>query len=361
MNSNFFSVILAGGVGSRFWPASTQAHPKQFHDILGTGRTLIQQTFDRVKRICPADNILISTSADYIKEVKTQLPEIPPSNIMAEPARRNTAPAIAYAVYKIFAKNPDASVLICPSDHLILKEAEFERIARLGLSLSQTSDVLLTIGIKPTRPDTGYGYIQYLPGPSIHPEIRKVKTFTEKPSIELAKMFLDSGDFLWNAGIFIWSVNACRKVFEKYLPEIHQSFERGLQYFNTNEEMGYIAKVYPSCENQSVDYGIMEKAENVHVIPADLSWSDLGTWGSLYEHLPWDDCGNAKVGKHIFTYETCKNIIRIEGNKVAVIDGLNDFIIVDTQHALLICRRENEQLIKNFVNEVKIKAGDQFV
>lgn len=361
MNPNFYAVILAGGVGSRFWPASTQTHPKQFHDILGTGSTLIQQTYQRIAHICPPENILISTSEEYIDDVKKQLPDIPENNIMAEPARRNTAPAIAYAVYKIYAKNPQASVLICPSDHLILKETEFHRIATLGLTLSQTNDVLFTLGIKPTRPDTGYGYIQYLPGPSLHPETRKVKTFTEKPNLELAKMFIDSGDFLWNAGIFIWSVQSCRRAFQMYLPEIHQTFERGLSLFNTDQEKAFIQKVYPSCENQSVDYGIMEKADNVHVIPADLGWSDLGTWGSLYEHLKWDEHGNAKVGAHILSFDSHSNIIRIEGDKVAVIDGLNNYIIVDTPHALLICRRENEQLIKNYVNEVKIRAGERFV
>ena len=361
MNSNFYAVILAGGVGSRFWPVSTKEHPKQFHDILGTGSTLIQQTFDRVSKICPSKNILISTSDEYIADVKKQLPDIPEENIMAEPARRNTAPAIAYAVYKIYSKNPDASVLICPSDHLISKEMEFVRIATLGLTLSQTNDVLFTLGIRPTRPDTGYGYIQYLPGPSIHPETRIVKTFTEKPNLEMAKMFLESGDFLWNAGIFIWSVKSCRAAFAAFLPEIHQTFEKGLEIFNTKKEKAFIQRVYPSCENQSVDYGIMEKAHNVHVIPADLGWSDLGTWGSLYEHLMWDEQGNAKVGAHILSFEAKSNIIRIDGDKVAVIDGLENFIIVDTPQALLICRRENEQLIKNFVNEVKIHADEKFV
>lgn len=361
MNPNFYAVILAGGVGSRFWPVSTKNHPKQFHDILDTGSTLIQQTYERIVKICPADNVLISTSNEYITDVKNQLPSVPENNIMAEPARRNTAPAIAYAVYKIYAQNPNASVLICPSDHLISKEEEFGRIVTLGLTLSQTYDALFTLGIKPTRPDTGYGYIQYLPGPSIHPETRLVKTFTEKPNLELARMFLESGDFLWNAGIFIWSVKSCRAAFAAHLPEIHQTFEKGLSVFNTPEEEAYIRKVYPSCENQSVDYGIMEKARNVHVIPADLGWSDLGTWGSLYEHLPWDESGNAKVGKHIMSFDAKSNIIRIEGDKVAVIDGLENYIVVDTPHALLICRRENEQLIKNFVNEVKIYADERFV
>ena len=357
---NRYAVVLAGGVGSRFWPVSTSGNPKQFHDILGTGESLIQQTFRRLQLICPKENILISTNEEYKSEVMNQLEGIDPNNIMCETARRNTAPAIAYAVSKIYAQNPEASVIICPSDHLIINEAEFKRIGNLALDYAECNESLLTLGIKPTRPDTGYGYIQFLQE-EVSKEVFKVKTFTEKPDLDTAKMFIESGDFLWNAGIFIWSVASARKAFENFLPEIANTFEEGLSLLNTENEQDFINKVYPSCENQSVDYGIMEKANNVFVIPAAFGWSDLGTWGSLNEHLTHDENNNAVMGKYVSLYNSKDNIIRQSGDKVAVIDSLEGYIIIDHQNALLICKRENEQKIKNFVNDIKLSAGERFV
>lgn len=349
---------MAGGIGSRFWPMSTQKFPKQFQDILGTGRTMVQQTFDRISKTIPPENIFVITNKEYANLTKTQLPEIPEENIVGEPVMKNTAACNIYMAYKIMAKNPDANLVILPADHLILKEDRFLEKINLGLDLASKHDVLITLGITPTRPDTGYGYIQFIEenGNAYH----KVKTFTEKPNADIAKSFIESGDFLWNAGIFIWSVKSIYKAFEKYLPEMLNQF--GSCEYNSGNEEHCIEKIYPTVTKISIDNGILEKAQNVYVIPADLGWSDLGTWTSVYENTEKDADKNAVKSKYILTYNSKGNIIRIKNNKAAIIDGLENYIIVDTDKALLICPKNNDQLIKNYINNLKTeKKGDKFM
>jgi len=357
---NAFAVIMAGGIGSRFWPMSTASYPKQFHDILGVGETLIQQTYRRLLAVCPSSNILIVTSNQYKGLVQEQLPDLPIENILCEPSRRNTAPCLAYAVAKIQKRNPNGIMIVSPSDHIVSNEAEYERIMSRALEAASKGDRLLTLGIRPHRPDTGYGYIQHtdkaLDG---FDDILKVKTFTEKPNLEHAKAFLASGDFLWNAGIFIWSVDSIRASLEKNMPDLFDSFFGNLLPYDSEEEVEFINSIYSSCANESIDYGIMEKASNVYVLPADFGWSDLGTWGSLYEQLNHDKEENAVVGKKVLLQDSSNNMVRLDPGKTAVIDGLNDYIIIDTNERLLICKKENEQLIKAFVNEIRLQFGEE--
>lgn len=360
--SNIHCVIMAGGIGSRFWPASTQNLPKQFHDILGTGETLIQQTFRRLLNLTDADHIYVVTHKSYRELVKKQLPELPEANIILEPARRNTTPCITYAAYHIQSKDPDAVMLIAPSDHLVSNETEFVRVANLALSEAKTSNKLYTLGIKPHRPDTGYGYIQYVDANGkTNEEVKKVKTFTEKPNLEIAKQFLESGDFLWNSGLFVWSVTYFLEELEQHQPDLKAAFDAGKDVFGTTEEQTFVNSIYPSCENESIDYGLMEKSVNVYVIPADFGWSDLGTWGSLYEQLKPDEHKNIKVGGKTLFYESKNNLVRVPKDKLAVIEGLDGYIVVNEEDALLICRMENEQLIKAFVNDVKLQFHEKFV
>lgn len=358
--ANTYCVIMAGGIGSRFWPVSTAQFPKQFHDILGTGETLIQQTFNRLLKLTDADKVMVVTHKKYATLVKEQLPEIPFENIIAEPARRNTAPCIAYAAFRIQSQDPTANILIAPSDHLITNTDEFVRICNLALETAENNGYLLTLGIKPHRPDTGYGYIQYLEQESdnINPEVKIVKTFTEKPNLEIAKEFLASGDFLWNSGIFIWSLQTFKKELETHQPDLFNTFDQGADKFGTDKEAAFVEQIYPSCENESIDYGLMEKSANVYVIPSDFGWSDLGTWGSLYEHSKLDKKANALLSKQILTYNSKGNIIRASSDKKAVIEGLENYIVIDTNEALLICKKENEQLIKTFVSDVKLRFGN---
>lgn len=353
-----YCVIMAGGIGSRFWPMSTAENPKQFHDILGTGESLLQQTFRRLCLITDPDKVLIVTHKNYEEQVAEQLPEMPRENIILEPARRNTAPCIAYAAYRIQSMDPDANMLIAPSDHLITNETEFTRIAKLALETASNTDFLFTLGIKPHRPDTGYGYIQFEDQSIVDEEVKKVKTFTEKPNAEIAQQFMDSGDFLWNAGIFIWSLKTFKKELEIHQQDLFSNFEAGAELFGTEAESTFVNKTYPACENESIDYGLMEKSSEVYVIPSDFGWSDLGTWGSLYEHKELDKSSNALIGKKILTYDSEHNIVRMPKEKIAVIEGLKDYIVVDTEEALLICKMENEQLIKTFVGDVKLSFGD---
>jgi mannose-1-phosphate guanylyltransferase len=354
-----YAVVMAGGIGSRFWPMSTASYPKQFHDILGTGESLLQQTIRRICRICDIENVLIVTSKAYESIVQEQLPDLPVKNILCEPARRNTAPCLSYAVAKIAQRDPNAVMLVTPSDSIVTKEAEYEKFMRTALEAAEGGDRLLTLGIRPHRPDTGYGYIQY--GEDIledSQEVHKVKTFTEKPNLEHAKMFLESGDFLWNAGIFIWSVSSIRKAIEAHMPDLAESFFAFDEY-DSEKEDAFIDEVYASCVNESIDYGIMEKAENVFVLPAEFGWSDLGTWGSLYEQLKLDKDGNAVVGKKVLLYDSVNNMVRVQPNKTVAIQGLDGFIVVDTDDRLLICRREDEQMIKAFVNDIRIHFGQE--
>lgn len=363
MNTHTYSVIMAGGIGSRFWPMSRTTNPKQFLDILGTGKTLIQQTYERMRRFTPEGQVFVVTNEQYRDLVKEQLPEMGDDQILLEPARRNTAPCVAYAAYKIHGLDPEANIVVAPSDHLILKEDEFVRVIELALDTAASNDALLTLGIRPSRPDTGYGYIQYNEDQILGSnEVCKVKTFTEKPDLDLAKKFLESGDFLWNSGIFIWSSKSIISSFNEHLSEVGQLFEEGVDALNTPDEQAFIARIYPTCKNISIDYGIMEKAKNVYTVPAEFGWSDLGTWGSLYTHVDRDGEGNAVVGaKQVMLYDSKRNMVSTSGDKLVVIQGLEDFIVVNTDNALLICKKEDEQMIKQFVAEAKIEKGDKYV
>lgn len=363
MNKNDYCIIMAGGLGSRFWPMSKTAYPKQFIDILGTGKSLIQQTFERFKRVVPKENIFVVTNAAYTGLVREQLPELSENQIVTEPNRRNTAPCIAYASYKIADINPDANIIVAPSDHIILKEDEFVRIIQSALEASSENNWLLTLGIKPNRPDTGYGYIQYNREDVIYKDkkFRKVRTFTEKPSLDIAKQFIKSGDFLWNSGIFIWSLKAIKEAFELYLTDIKQLFDQGIGLYNTPAEAEFIEKTYTVCRSISIDYGVMEKASNVQVIVSDIGWSDLGTWGSLFENMDKNKDSNAIVGKNVMMYESKRCIVNMPKDKLAVIQGLDDYIVVDTGNILLICKKSDEQKIKTFVNDVQIEKGEHFV
>lgn len=363
MNKDYYCVIMAGGVGARFWPMSRTDHPKQFIDILGTGETLIQRTFKRFVKICPAENIYIVTNEIYKELVQKQIPEIPENNIVLEPAMRNTAPCIVYANYKINAVNPDAKIVVAPSDHLILNEDVFLDNILKALEAASDNDWLVTLGIKPTRPDTGYGYIQYDDQEKYdkNPKISKVKTFTEKPDSELAVKFLESGDFLWNAGIFIWSLKSIMKAFDEHLDDVNDLFSDGIGKYNTSEEKAFIDEIYASCRKISIDYGIMEKASNVYVQAADFGWSDLGTWGSLYDVVEKDDNKNAVAGNKMMLYDTKNCIINMPKNKLVVLQGLDDYIVVEEDNALLVCKKSDEQQIREFVNDIKHKFGEKFV
>ncbi len=361
--SNVFCVIMAGGVGTRFWPMSRISHPKQFIDILGTGETLIQQTFRRFLKICPQENIYIVTNNIYKDLIIKQIPGIKEDQILSEPYRRNTAPCIAYACHKIAKLNPEATVVVAPSDHIIFNEDLFTEIIQSALKSASMNEWLVTLGIKPNRPDTGYGYIQYeegLPWEQDH-RLKKVKTFTEKPALELAMSFLASGDFLWNSGIFVWSVNSIVKALRTWLPEINFYFEEIRPQFFTSGERDAIHQVYTQCRSISIDYGVMEKADNVFVLCSDFGWSDLGTWGSLYEIHSKDEHGNAVVGKNVMLYESNNCIVNMPKEKLVVLQGLNDFIVVEDDQILLVCRKSEEQQIRQFVNDVTMEKGEKFV
>lgn len=354
---------MAGGVGSRFWPLSKQEKPKQFLDILGTGRTLLQMTFDRFNQICPTENIYIVTSSDYNEIVKEQLPELNQSQILLEPVRRNTAPCIAYANYKILKHNPEANIVTAPSDHLILKVDEFLKVIEEGLEFVSNKDALLTLGIKPGRPETGYGYIQVNDNNPLkeNKQIFKVKTFTEKPNKELARVFYESGEFFWNAGIFIWSLKSIKQAFETFLPEVNDLFKEGLDVYDTDNENEFIAKTYFECKNISIDFGIMEKADNVYVYCSDFGWADLGTWGSLHENLEKDKDHNSIRGDNVFAYNINNCIVKMPKEKLVVLQGLQDYIVVESDNILLVCKKEDEQEIKQYVNDIKLKLGDKYL
>jgi mannose-1-phosphate guanylyltransferase len=363
MNKNNYCVIMAGGLGTRFWPMSRTSHPKQFIDILGTGQTLIQQTYNRFLSVCNKDQIYIVTNEIYRDLIKEQLPEITDKQILCEPARRNTAPCIAYACYKIAQENVDANIVVAPSDHIILKEDSFTDIIKSALKASAKNDWLITLGIKPSRPDTGYGYIQFNQDFNYEDDkrIKKVKTFTEKPVLEMAESFLQSGDFLWNAGIFVWSLKSILDAFEKHLPEINLLFKEGCSKLNTEKEAEFIKQTYTLCKSISIDYGVLEKADNVHVIRSDFGWSDLGTWGSLFETRTKNAEGNAVVGKNVMMYDSNNCIVNMPADKLVVLQGLDDYIVVESDNILLVCKKSDEQLLRKFVNDVLIEKGEQFV
>lgn len=362
MNKNNYCVIMAGGIGSRFWPMSRNAYPKQFLDILGTGRTLIQQTYDRFLKICPKENIYIVTNESYVDLVKKQLPALSDNQVLGEPHRKNTAPCVAYASYKISKTNPDANIVVAPSDHIILKEEAFVAAITKGLDFTAKNESLLTLGIHPSRPDTGYGYIQFIDDKKEEEnKISKVKTFTEKPNLEMAKFFLQTGEFVWNAGIFLWNVKTILKAIQDYLPEMDVLFREGAPFYNTPDEMKHVRNAYELCTNISIDFGVMEKAKNVYVMSAEFGWSDLGTYGSLYEHIKHDEHKNAVVGKNVMMYDSTNCIVNVPKDKLVVLQGLDDYIVVESESVLLICRKQDEQQIRQFVNDVKINKGEKFV
>jgi len=358
MKNNYYAVIMAGGVGSRFWPVSTQEYPKQFHDILGTGKSLLQQTFDRIQHLIPSKNILIATNARYNELVLEQLPKVKQQQVLLEPAMRNTAPCILWSALKIYHQNPDAVLLIAPSDHWIENETEFLKNIETSFKTCAENDILMTLGIQPNSPNTGYGYIQF---EETDAEIKKVKQFTEKPDLETATTFLNSGDYLWNAGIFVWSAKSIIAAFEKYLPEMMHLFNQNPQIWNTDLETDFINKNYERAENISIDFGIMERANNVQILPVDFGWNDLGTWGSLYQKLEKDSQENAVVGAEIIFRDANRNMVKTQSGKRVVIQGLHDFIVVEEDNVLLICPKSAEQDIKEITSEVKNTFGEDYV
>ncbi len=354
---NNYCIIMAGGVGSRFWPFSRNDRPKQFLDFFGTGRSLLQMTFDRFRHVVPVENILIVSNIIYKDLILEQLPEIKTHQVLLEPNRRNTAPCIAYAINRIKAVTNKANIIVAPSDHLIMRELEFIETIKVGINFIENNDYLLTLGIKPSRPETGYGYIQIDDGDT---NLRKAKTFTEKPNAELAQIFFETGEFYWNSGIFLWSLQTIDNAFNTLLPEVANRFNEGKEFFNTDEEQKFIDKMFPSCPNISIDYGIMEKAQNVYVLCSDFGWTDLGTWGSLYEMSPKDNNENVSLKCKTMFYESKNNIIALPSEKLAVVQGLDDYIVAESDNVLLICKKDEEQRIRQFVNDVTLSYNGKY-
>ena len=343
-------VIMAGGVGSRFWPMSTAERPKQFIDVLGTGRSLLQMTMERFRGICPPENVWVLTNRQYASLVKEQLPEVPEGNILLEPCRRNTAPCIAYASWRIKSQHPKANVVITPSDHVVADEEEFQRVIRSCLSFTAESDAIVTLGMKPDRPETGYGYIQA--DLSAHSprnrEIYRVDSFREKPDLETAQAYIQQNNYFWNAGIFIWSISTIVNAFRIYQPAMSKIFEGMHSLYGTPEEQRAIDERFPECEKISVDYAIMERAEEIFVCPADFGWSDLGSWSSLHRLMPKDEYGNALIGPNIRVFETANCIIHTTSEQEVVVQGLDGYIVVEKDGTLLVTRMDQEQRIKLF-------------
>ncbi|CAM1361259.1 Mannose-1-phosphate guanylyltransferase [Tenacibaculum sediminilitoris] len=352
MNSNYYAVIMAGGVGSRLWPVSTEKYPKQFHDLLGTGESLLQRTFSRINQLIPSENILIATNKRYEELVLEQLPKISSKQVLLEPTMRNTAPCILYAALKIRQQKENAVMLVAPSDHWIENETEFIKNIETSFNACAKEDILMTLGIQPNHPNTGYGYIQFEENAS---EIKKVKTFTEKPNLQKATQFLASGDYLWNAGIFVWSASSILDSFKKHLPEMVGILDDGNNVYNSDFEDDFIKNNYEKCENISIDFGIMERSEKVHVLPVDFSWDDLGTWGSLYNKLGKDTHQNATVGATTIFKDASGNMVSTKNGKKVIVQGLQDFIVVEKDDVLVICPRKDEQDIKQLRTEAKEK------
>ncbi|WP_396178009.1 mannose-1-phosphate guanylyltransferase [Flavobacterium sp.] len=351
MNNNYYAIVMAGGVGSRFWPVSTAEFPKQFHDMLGCGVTLLQKTFSRLEQLIPPENILILTNERYNDLVLEQLPKVHPNQILLEPAMRNTAPCILYATLKIQKLNPNAMMVVAPSDHWIENETAFIEDLQTAFDFCEKNDALMTLGIQPTFPNTGFGYIEF--NKEDKNQIKKVQQFREKPDYETAKKFLESGNFLWNGGIFIWSVQSVLQAFERFQPQLLALFSEGIPTYNTQAESEFITQNYALAENISIDYAVMEHAENVFVLPARFDWNDLGTWGSLYDKLPKDVNENAIINSKVIIENASNNIIRSNAKKLIIVDGLNDFIIVDHNDVLLIYPKSKEQEIKSLIEKVK--------
>ncbi|WP_224483821.1 mannose-1-phosphate guanylyltransferase [Robertkochia aurantiaca] len=355
MNKHHYVLIMAGGVGSRFWPQSTPEYPKQFHDMLGAGVSLLQKTFQRFAQTIPVRNIYILTNERYTDLVLEQLPQIAREQVIPEPAMRNTAPCILLSSLKISKMDPDAVMVVAPSDHWIEDEAAFQNDISICLERCAGEDILMTLGIKPDFPNTGYGYIEYEPGDE---PVRKVIQFREKPDYQTARKFLEKGNFLWNAGIFIWSVESVLKAFEKYSPSHYDHFKQGMDQLNTENEDAFLKEKYPEAENISVDYAIMEPASNIFVLPAHFDWNDLGTWGSLYNEVAKDEAGNAVINARALIRNGKGNMVSTEKGKLVVIEGLNDYIVVDRKDVLLIYPKAEEQQIKAVAAEVKSRFGE---
>lgn len=377
MNDKNYCVIMAGGVGSRFWPFSRNEHPKQFLDFFGTGKSLLQMTVDRFRPLVPIENMLVVTNVRYLELVLAQVPDLKVEQVLCEPARRNTAPCIAYAIAHIKSmvrqragldksvpwddERLNANIVVAPSDHLILQEDKFQDIVRCGFEFISHHDALVTLGMKPTRPETGYGYIQAESDePIVEGNICKVRAFTEKPELELAKVFVESGDFLWNSGIFIWNLRTIRAAFREFLPEVVEKFLAGEDSMGTDHEESFIQEMFPTCPNVSIDYGVMEKAKNVCVIPSDFGWSDLGTWGSLYELSDKDENRNVTLHADASYYDSKGNIVTLPEGHLAVIQGLEDTIVAESDGVLLICKREAEQQIRQFCMDAEVKYDGKF-
>lgn len=361
MHKHQYVAILAGGLGTRFWPKSRSAEPKQFLDILGCGRSLLQSTYDRYKKFIYKENIYVITTEEYEQKVKEQLPQLPAENILCEPSRKNTAPCVALMAAKLFQKDKKSTFIVAPSDHLVKNDEAFKEVALTAFNFAEHNNAFVTLGIKPNYPNTGYGYIQYDANNHAGNEIFKVKTFTEKPDLSLAITFVRSGEFLWNAGIFVWKSEHILAAFESFQPEMYELFMAEKEAFNTKEEKKAIKRIYPLCTNISIDYAIMEHAKNVFVIPCSVGWSDLGTWKSAYENMEKDYFENAVIGKNVIVFDAGKNMIDIPDHKMLVLQGLDDYIIVDTNDVLLICKKENEQQIKEYLSEVKRNTGDKYI
>ncbi|NJB37191.1 MULTISPECIES: mannose-1-phosphate guanylyltransferase [Flavobacteriaceae] len=358
MNKNYYAVLMAGGVGSRFWPVSTTNNPKQFHDMLGTGKSLIQKTFDRLNKFIPTENILILTNERYNDLVLEQLPAVKQEQVVLEPAMRNTAPCILYASLKIQKMNPNAVMIVAPSDHWIEDEAAFEADVKACFAKCEEQDALCTLGIQPTFPNTGFGYIEF--EKSATEDLKPVAQFREKPDLETAKSFIEQGNFLWNAGIFMWSVETIVNAFKAYQPSQYNLFEKGLSCYNNSEEKDFIAEHYPQAENISIDYAILEQAKKIYTLPATFDWNDLGTWGALYDKLEKDPQDNATVNANTVLNDAKGNMISTKAGKIVVIDGLDDYIVVDKDDVLLIYPKSKQQDIKQVRGQVSDAFGDEF-
>jgi mannose-1-phosphate guanylyltransferase len=357
MQERPYILIMAGGIGSRFWPYSRNNRPKQFLDILGTGRTLLQMTYDRFIRISDKSLFYVVTNSKYENLVKEQLPEIPENQILTEPLRRNTSTCIAYASYRILKNHPDAKVIVTPADHLILQEENFFKTMEIAVEAAEEGERLITLGIRPNRPETGYGYIQYISNQG-NP-VKKVKTFTEKPNSKLAKTFMESGDFVWNSGMFVWKVSSIIRAFEKYMPDVAEVFEEGINHFSQESEEAFIKKAYSLVKNVSIDYGIMEKADEVYVVLGDFGWSDLGSWTSLHEVNNKDDYNNV-IEANAILYETKNSYIKVSPQKLVIVEGLDNYLINDSENVLIVCKLDGDKKFREFVNAAKVK-GEEFV
>lgn len=352
---------MAGGVGSRFWPMSTSDFPKQFLDVLGIGKTLIQMTYERLLTLAPAENIYILTNEKYASIVAQQLPSLSENQILKEPQRKNTAPCIAYAAAKIVAQNPDARMIVCPSDHLIMKEDVFSSVVNKALEDASVNNRIVTLGIQPTRPDTGYGYIEFSNEIDLQPgEVTEVIQFREKPDLNTAQSFLESGNFYWNSGIFVWKAGVVLDALKQFQPALYNLFARDLSFYNTDAEQSNVNQAFEKCEDISIDYAVMENAKNVSVVLANFDWSDLGTWGSLSTHLKKDENNNSIIGEnvHLFDSQNCQ--VNVPNNKLVLLDGLKDYIVVESNNMLMVLKNENEQELKNYLKQLEQKSPDFF-